>query len=124
MTIYHMRDLASGKRRIINCEKVKVYQVPYYEGLSIADMLQFAYAYPDVADCLPLEPREVQKLPRQYISSVIYTMVGDPFAHWVEAQCKARNDKVAAERDMLITLDPEIAKIFTSSTSLSGKCQL
>ena len=64
MTIYHLRDLANGKRKIINCENVRVYQVPQYEGLSIADMLNFAKTYPDVFSCLPLEEREVLKLPR------------------------------------------------------------
>ena len=121
MTIYHLRDLASGKRRIINCEVVKVFMVPHYENLTIEKMLRFADAWPKVAEHLPLEPREVEKLPRAYIANVIYTIVGKPFAEWVEAGISARNAKVQEKYDMMVDLDPEIAKIFANSSAISGK---
>ena len=121
MTIYHLRDLASGIRRIIHCDNVKVFQVPHYEGLTIETMLEFAKEYPSVAECLPVEPREVLKLPRSYISNIIYTEIGEPFAKWVAAQIKARNTKIENERDLLVQMDPTIATIFAESSSISGK---
>ena len=34
---------------------------------------------------------------------------------------KKRNDKIKAEQDMMIDMDPEIAEIFKASQSVSGK---
>ena len=39
----------------------------------------------------------MEKLPRQYIANVIYTIAGNAFAKWVEAQMRKRNDKIKAE---------------------------
>ena len=40
----HLRDLADGKRTPIKCTDVKVIQLPYYEGLTIEDILEYAAA--------------------------------------------------------------------------------
>jgi hypothetical protein len=42
ITIFHLRDLASGKKKCIKCEEVKVFQVPFYDCLKIEKMLEFA----------------------------------------------------------------------------------
>ena len=76
MTIFHLRDLASGKRKIVRAASVKVFQVPQYEGLTIHDMLTFASDYPEVQSSLPLEQREVEKLPREYIANICHTLIG------------------------------------------------
>ena len=52
---------------------------------------------------------------------MIYSIVGNVFAKWVEARMNARNDKLKAEQDMMIDMDPEIAEIFKASQSVSGK---
>ena len=124
VTIYHLRDLAAGNRRIIHSTQVKVLTVPQYEGLTTTDMLSFSKTYPAVEECLPTEEREILKLPRAYIANVIYTNVGDPFADWVKFQIQDRNDKIASKRDLLVSMDPEIAKIFAASPSISGKSHL
>ena len=49
MTVWHLRDLAQGKKRIIKSDLVKVFNVPQFEGLTIADFLTFAKVYPVVA---------------------------------------------------------------------------
>ena len=85
MTIYHLRDLANNQRLKIKCEDVKVYHAPQYEGLSIANMLELAKQYPVVISALPLEEREHLRLHRDYVSTLIYTIVGEPFVTWVEA---------------------------------------
>jgi hypothetical protein len=48
-------------------------------------MLEFAKDYSEVALCLPLVEHEILKLHRDYISTVIYTIVGNPFSDWVQA---------------------------------------
>ena len=65
--------------------------------------------------------REVLKLPRAYIANVIYTLVGQPFADWVNSGIESRNQKLTQKNDMLVQMDPEIARIFASSTTVSGK---
>ena len=119
MSIYHLRDLISGKRKRIGCKEVKVFQAPQYKGLKTEHMLEFAEPYPDVARSLPMEPREVEKLHRDYISTVIYTIVGQDFSDWVENRIKERNAAVEGKKDMHVHLDPEIAAILNKSTSVS-----
>ena len=70
---------------------------------------------------LPLAPKEVQKLPRAYLANVIYTLVGKPFADWVTRGIEARNAKMKLKNDLLVEMDPEIARIFQTSSSVSGK---
>ena len=71
--------------------------------------------------CLPMVEHEIEKLPRQYIANVIYTVEGDPFAEWVEERITQRNYKIVNSKDMLIEMDPEIMSIFKASTAVSGK---
>ena len=75
--IWHLRDLAAGRRRIIKNSDVKVIDVPYFEGLTVSDMLRFAKDYPSVSDAFPTESKEIDKLPRPYVANVIYTLVGE-----------------------------------------------
>ena len=41
MTIFHCRDIVANKRRMVKCDDVKHINVPYYDGLSILEMLNF-----------------------------------------------------------------------------------
>jgi len=43
--VWHLRELADGRRRKIKCNDVKVIQLPYYDGLSIQDILEYATGY-------------------------------------------------------------------------------
>ena len=67
MTVWHLRDLVAGKRMILFSKDVKQIHVPQFEGLTTEDMLKFARREPKVALALPVEPREVDKLLRQYV---------------------------------------------------------
>ena len=119
--MWHLRDLASGKKRRIKGPDVKFIMVPQYSGLAIKHMLSFAARYPIVAESLPAVEGEILKLPRQYIANIIHTQVGQPFSDWVDQQVNARHEKVADTRNMMIELDPEIAEAFKASTAVSGK---
>ena len=39
VTIFHLKDLACGKRKIIKSDNIKQYTVPQFEGLTIETML-------------------------------------------------------------------------------------
>jgi len=43
---------------------------------------------------LPITMKEILKMPRAYIANVIYTITGDPFKNWSDAQIAKRNQKV------------------------------
>ena len=70
---------------------------------------------------LPIAEKEVYKLPRGYLANVAYTVIGDPFNNWVKTVINQRNARVIDDKEMSIQMDPEIAKIFKASTSVSGK---
>ena len=90
MTVWHLRDLATGKKTIVKSGRVRVLNVPHFDGLSINDFLKFATAHEKVFDALP-EENEIPKLPRQYVINIIYTIVGQPFETWVHSQVQIRN---------------------------------
>ena len=57
---------------------------------------------------LPIEPREIDKLPRSYISNVIYTIVGEKFKIWVDQKVLERTEKLVKDQDLAIEMDPEV----------------
>lgn len=117
--VFHLRDLANGRRRRIKAAEVKTINVPHFEGLSTETMLYHARNWPDVARALPSEQREVEKLPRQYIANVIYTVVGPVFKQWVEGEINKRNAKIIEDQNLAIDMDPEIYEAFMASKHIS-----
>ena len=51
---------------------------------------------------------------------MIYTIVGDQFNQWVQEKIRERNDRVASKHDLMIELDPAIARAFEASTMISS----
>ena len=78
VTVWHLRDLAMGSKKIIKCDVVKVIDVPQFEGLSIREIFDFSINCAVVQNCLP-PSKEILKLSRGYLSNVIYTIMGEPF---------------------------------------------
>ena len=78
-------------------------------------MLYHARNFPVVAQALPAERREVEKMPRAYIANVIYTIVGAPFKTWVDGVIARRNEKIVEDQNLKIDMDPEIYKAFMAS---------
>ena len=119
MSIFHLRDLANRTKMWIECEKVKVYHAPQYEGLTTKDMLKWAEGSQDVKAALPDVKSEREKLHRDYVSTVIYTLCGKPFKQWVDQIAAERDAKILEEQDKMIMLDPAIANILKNSTRVS-----
>ena len=90
-TIYHMKDIAAGKRRWVKLDRKKDINVPNFEKLTVDTMLHYAKARPEVMEALPMVKHEREKLPREYIANVIYTIVGDPFKKWVDQKVDERH---------------------------------
>jgi len=121
VTIWHLRDMAAGKRTIIKAQNIKHLYVPQFEHLAIKDMMAYCSGIPKVMKAFPTEAKEIDKLPRQYIINVIYTLVGKPFELWVNQRIENRHAKITEDKDLNIELDPEIAAIFQASNAVSGK---
>ena len=119
VTIWHLRDLISGKRTKIKGTEVKHLSVPMYESLNIKEFLAFAKDYPEVMMALPSEEREREKLPRQYLINVIYTLAGSVFRNWVNELVEERHADVVEKKDLTIQMDPEIAAIYNKSKAVS-----
>ena len=76
MTIWPLKRLLANIRLRISSQKARYFHVPQYEGLSIQDMLDWSAGYKDVARALPIDKIDIMKLHRDYISTIIYTLVG------------------------------------------------
>ena len=109
-----------GVKRIIYSDKVKLIDIPQFDGLTIQTIFDFARGDQDVESALP-PSNEIKKLSRAYLANVIYTIMGQNFQNWVDAQVKIRNEKIALEGNNVIAMDPKIAAIFNQSTAISGK---
>ena len=76
------------------CDEVKVINIPFFDGLTVDSILNFAANKPEVMLALPEVERERKKLPRSYISNVTYTILGKLFQNWVDKKVLERNTKV------------------------------
>ena len=68
---------------------------------------------------LPEPQKEIEKLPREYIGNVVFTIIGQPFQNWVNQRIERRNAKISSDQNLSIQMDPEIAELFKNSTSVS-----
>ena len=119
ITMWHLRDIAGGRKKCIKEHEIKHLNVPQFADLKIDEFLKFASDYPFATMCLPDRKQELDKLPRQYLINVIYTKVGEPFRKWVDEKVGLRHEKVKEKEEMYVELDPEIAKVFRASKAVS-----
>ena len=68
--------------------------MPYYEGLTIKDIVNWAQEIDErkVLDYLPMTSKEILKMPRAYIGNILYTVLGQQFDDWVQLKIKERNE--------------------------------
>ena len=50
--------------------------------------------------------------------------MGDEFRDWVAGKIRERNDKLAEKHDLMIDMDPAIARAFQNSSMISSKYSL
>ena len=70
---------------------MKHINIPYFDGLNVEKMLLYAEQHERVMKALPSIVREREKLQREYLGNLIFTLIGRPFELWV--------DKLIAERN-------------------------
>ena len=52
---------------------------------------------------------------------MFYTLVGKNFYDFVQEKISERNENLAKDQDLMIKMDPEVAKAFQNSTMISSK---
>ena len=72
---------------------VKTLFVPHYENLSLQQIYDANKNKAEVTSYLPI-PRETLRMPRDYVISVFYTIIGDPFKAWVKKMIDQRNAEI------------------------------
>ena len=121
VTIYFLKDLMAGRKKMISTKMVKTIHIPQYEGLGVKEILRFLDDnHPNIFIYLPEREIELPKTPKQWIGNVISSMLGDRFNSWVQQQVNLRHDKVADKKDLMIQMDPDIAKVFLESKAVSS----
>ena len=115
-----MKDLISGKKKRIKGKEVRNVNIPAYDNLTISCIAAFVNPYKQVGHYLP-ENKEIPKLGKQWIGNVCATVLQDIFTDWVAEKVDERNESLVTKKVLVISMDPEIAKIFQLSTKTSGK---
>ena len=121
LTVYFMKDLIEGKKKFVPMDRVVHAHVPAYENLKLADIFNEFLKHQAVIQFLP-DDKELRKTPKQWIVNVGATVIGEPFRAWIGEKIKERNAAVTTQKNMLITMDPQIAAAFHASTAVSCKC--
>ena len=80
--------------------------------------MNHAQGIEDVMVRLP-DPKDIHRLPKQFLINIVYTICGESFANWVKEKVEERNNKVAVDKGLLIEVDEEIANAFAASTAIS-----
>ena len=100
VTIWHLRDLITKKRKRIQDKDAKHIHVPQYEDLKIEEFFKWAVEWEirnnkpgHIMDCFPLVEAERMKFPRQYIADIIYTLAPEDFKQWVSGLTNRRHSK-------------------------------
>ena len=91
-----------------------------YEALSINEILKQAQKHPGLEHYFP-DRKDMPRLPRQWIINVLHTILEREFADWVHGHIEKRNSNRAAEQQLMIDLDPEVARHFQESTFVSSR---
>ena len=63
----------------------------------------------------------MSRIGRTWLCNMLNTVIGARFNMWVSECVKQRNEKIAADRNLDLELDPHVAKLFQNSTSVSSK---
>ena len=94
VTLFYLKQIIAGKKRckchsmlslmsvVLKNNEVIHITVPSYESLSLERILAEFGALPEVAPYL-CDERDLPKLPRPYVCTLINSVTGDRFRQWV-----------------------------------------
>ena len=99
---------------------MKLISVPQFDGLSINNILERGREHRELEQYLP-EERDMDRLPRQYIATIVRGLLKEKFDVWVDNVIEERNETVKKKQNLEIELDPKIYKIYLESKNVSSK---
>ena len=70
------------------------------------------------------DQQEIHKVSKEWICNVCATILGGIFSGWVRNRIEERNEAVKVKKNLDISMDPEVAAAFRSSTKVSRKYRL
>ena len=85
----------------------------------MAKIIDFLAQFEAMHLFMPSEQHEINKLPRAWVINVGATVVGQPFIDWCGERVQTRNREMAKDRNLLIKMDPKLARAFQRSTAIS-----
>ena len=94
--------------------------IPQYESLSIKEIKKFVEENKSCKEYLPVD-QEWDKLPKVWISTILYTTLKDKFSTWVKNRIQERNAGIVKQKNLAIKMDPEVMKAFFNSSAVSSK---
>ena len=94
--------------------------IPYYESLSIEEILKFARQFEAVQHYLPIE-KDLKRWPRQYLANLLGVVLKNRFQDWVSQRVLERNATMVREKNLSIAIIPECQTAFANSTYVSSK---
>ena len=81
MTIYYLKELMGGKKKMIRTTMIRTVHVPQYEGLGVKEIRQFLdEKHPEVYAYLPEPSIELPKVPKAWLANVCATLLHEEFA--------------------------------------------
>ena len=105
---------------VIKCSNINHIYCPQYQNLSIESILKELKGNPMFMKHMPDE-KEIPKLPKQWIINLASTTVGEQFDQWIVQKIFDRNQKLAEDKNLLISVDPEVAAAIKASNVISCK---
>lgn len=94
--------------------------MPQIEGLTIADVLNFAKKSNAVLKHLPDE-RDWVHMDRKWICDVVYTLDKAGFQALINKAIKERKERLEEKRNLVVSMRPEFAAALNSSLNFSRK---
>lgn len=85
--------------------------IPQYEGLSIERILNKGFEHHELHKYLP-EERDIDRLPRQWVASIVRALLTTEFDAWVDEAVSRRNDTVCKTKKQTVMLAPKINAAF------------
>ena len=82
MTIWFLKEMISGQKKVVYAKDVRHIAIPGYEGLTLKDIAGFLQNYREVIDYLP-DGNEIRKVPKQWIANICATVLKEVFSEWV-----------------------------------------
>ena len=108
-----MRELMHSEKRHIKLNKVRVIQVPQYEGLYVKDIIKFAKTKIRIEEYLP--EFEYHKDPnRQWLCNLINSLIPEDFQDFIDNKVKLRRQSIIKQQNLKMIINPDFVNIFKS----------